>query len=106
MTVEISPNIKKESQRVNLAGVITDPKSKEVIGNLNDVGYVPTAEERAGLVDKTSITTLEIVPEKVTVPRTSSTSTGSSELDAKIEEKVELYRKQLIQKAKEALDNL
>ena len=95
MTVEISPNIKKESQRVNLQGVITDPKTKQVIGDLNDVGYTPTPEERQGLAAKVD------VPQAKPIM-----STGSSELDAKINEKVELYRKQLIEKAKEALDNL
>lgn len=105
MTVEISPNIKKESQRVNLQGIITDPKTKEVIGNLNEKEYIPTQAERIAHEQKgAQVSSQEALD---TIKSSLKTlSTGSSELDAKINEKVETYRKQLIEKAKQALDNL
>lgn len=43
--VIISPNIKKTSARVNLAGDIIDPKTKQPLERIDQPDYVPNAED-------------------------------------------------------------
>ncbi len=58
MTVLISPNIKKESVRINPNGDEIDPKTKQIIKK-NETGYVPTADELAGKAHPNAITLLQ-----------------------------------------------
>ena len=99
MNVVISPNIKKSTARIDLEGNEIDPRTKQVITPV-EKPYMPTAEELSGAVTPTP------APEKKADSFAEKISTGSSEIDAKIEEKVAIYRKELIEKAKAALDNI
>lgn len=49
--VIISPNIVKESARINNNGDIINPKTKQIIER-NESGYMPTTEELAGIAAK------------------------------------------------------
>lgn len=91
MNVIIANNIKKQSARIDVNGNEIDPRTKQVIKPNVPDSVLPPPVSKVG-----SELPLYAPP----------TSTGSSDLDAKIEQKVEEYRQSLIEKAKAALDNL
>jgi len=94
--VILSPNIKKESVRIDSQGNVIDPKTKQII-KPNVPDYIPTKEEIEGLA------------KKQTVPQETKTNLSITEQIAEAEKRLadlKLQKQQEIARMKEELKKL
>lgn len=92
MNVVISPNIKKETIRININGDQIDPDTKRVIKRADEGKYIPTSEEvvrasklRVPVEEKEEI----VVEKKSVVPQDSLSEKIQKIIDVKVKEMVE-----------------
>lgn len=91
MNVVISPNIKKESVRIDTSGNIINPRTKEVLQS-NAPEYVPTMQEINANIAKQDAPKTDSMSDKI-----------NAMVEAKIAEKIDAI---VAKRVEEALKNL
>lgn len=93
--VVISPNVQRTKQMIDVNGNQIDPKTKQVISQV-DVPYVPTKEEIETMVNKPTAQEIDMV-EQATGPIVTKTE-SENPLAAAIKKQVELQVQEAMKK--------